>query len=146
MATKKKATKRGGGRAKPKMPKGFKKGEMVRVGRKHGKLPTGEAEVVGGCYGKEDYVNVMFRGAGGKGRPRLGCVPIASLSGAKKGRKKAAPKRRRPKAYNGPLGDADIVMAPTEIAGISDNPWLENGGPKKQGKKVYPTRKTRRKK
>jgi hypothetical protein len=134
----KKKTKRGG-RGKPKMPKGFKKGQIVRVGRRHGKLPSGEAEVMGGCYGRDDYVSVKFDGAGGKGRPRLGCVPIDSLSGFG-GRKKAAPKRKTKakRRRNGPFGDADIIMAPTEIAGIAENPWFTDGSYKKRGKKVYP--------
>ena len=136
----KKKTKRGGrGRGKPKMPKGFKKGQVVRVSRRHGKLPTGEAEVMGGCYGRDDYVSVKFDGAGGKGRPRLGCVPIASLSGMSGRKRKASPKRKKkPRRGAGPFGDADMIMAPTEIAGIAENPWFTDGSYKKRGKKVYP--------
>jgi hypothetical protein len=148
MATKKKTK---SGRAKPKMPAGFKKGEIVRVSRKHGKLPTGEAEVMGGCFGREDYVSVKFDGAGGKGRPRLGCVPVASVSGfdAKKktaAKRKAVPRKTKAKRVRRPaqpFGDVDIIMAPTEIAGIAENPWFTDGSYKKRGKKIYPKGKKR---
>ena len=46
MPAKKKTKRGGGGRGKPKMPKGFKKGQIVRVGRRHGKLDHMRSPVV----------------------------------------------------------------------------------------------------
>lgn len=71
----------GKGRPKPKMPKGFSKGQKVRI-RSVGKMPSGLGEVLGGCYGREDYVNVLMRGAGKAGRPKLGCVPTKDVKKA----------------------------------------------------------------
>lgn len=125
------------------MTPGFRKGEIVKVRGRHGKLPSGTAEVVGGCYGREDYVNVMFRGAGGQGRPRLGCVPVSKVAkGGGMGGPRGRTKRRRGRA----MGDADMIMAPTSVAGggVMDNPWLESGAHKKKGKKVWSPKKRKK--
>jgi len=66
------------GRPKPQMPKGFKKGQVVRIRGTKG-LPAGKAEVMGGCFGGGEHISVMIRGAGKAGRPKLGCVRIADV-------------------------------------------------------------------
>lgn len=122
MAAKRKSKRKGGGRGKPAMTPGFHKGQKVKV-RKHGKIPGGEGVVVGGCYGRTDYVNVSVKRKDGKSR--LGCMPVkhvTKIGTVKKTSKKTPRKRGR----GGSLG------------GVEENPWLKKGGHKKVARKVWP--------